>query len=103
MNREIIDGIVVFDENDNPLGKSKKAAVKGITQVVISRVAMAAPGMSEFRARQIKNNCCKFNIYFLMTCIKGTSQFTGLARLGKTSLNFGILHKANAPHEWLGI
>ncbi|XP_015771088.1 PREDICTED: sideroflexin-2-like [Acropora digitifera] len=45
MNREIIDGIVVFDENDNPLGKSKKAAVKGITQVVISRVAMAAPGM----------------------------------------------------------
>lgn len=43
--REIIDGIVVFDENGNPVGKSKKAAVKGITQVVISRVAMAAPGM----------------------------------------------------------
>ena len=47
MNREIIDGIVVFDENNNPVGKSKKAAVKGITQVVISRVTMAAPGMSE--------------------------------------------------------
>lgn len=46
--REIIDGIVVFDENNNPVGKSKKAAAKGITQVVISRIAMAAPGMSEF-------------------------------------------------------
>ena len=46
--REIIDGIVVFDENNNPVGKSKKAAAKGITQVVISRVTMAAPGMSEF-------------------------------------------------------
>ena len=45
--REIIDGIVVFDENNNPVGKSKKAAAKGITQVVISRITMAAPGMSE--------------------------------------------------------
>ncbi|PFX30326.1 sideroflexin-2-like [Stylophora pistillata] len=43
--REILDGILVFDENNNPVGKSKKAAVKGITQVVISRVTMAAPGM----------------------------------------------------------
>ncbi|XP_020628078.1 sideroflexin-2-like [Orbicella faveolata] len=43
--REIIDGIVVFDENNNPVGKSKKAAAKGITQVVISRITMAAPGM----------------------------------------------------------
>lgn len=41
---------MVFDKNGNPVGKSKKAAVKGITQVVISRVAMAAPGMSELRA-----------------------------------------------------
>ena len=45
--REIIDGIVVFDENDNPVGKSKKAATTGITQVVISRITMATPGMSE--------------------------------------------------------
>lgn len=46
-SREIIDGIVIFDENNNPVGKSKKAAVKGITQVVISRITMATPGMSE--------------------------------------------------------
>lgn len=37
----------MFDENDNPVGKSKKAATTGITQVVISRVTMATPGMSE--------------------------------------------------------
>ncbi|XP_029466135.1 sideroflexin-2 [Rhinatrema bivittatum] len=43
--QEILNGIAVTDENDNILGYSRKAAVKGITQVVISRVAMAAPGM----------------------------------------------------------
>ncbi|XP_069756276.1 sideroflexin-2 isoform X2 [Narcine bancroftii] len=43
--REIISGIAVTDENENKLGKSRIAAVKGITQVVISRVTMAAPGM----------------------------------------------------------
>ncbi|XP_059508949.1 sideroflexin-2 isoform X2 [Stegostoma tigrinum] len=43
--KEIISGIAVTDENDNKLGKSRTAAVKGITQVVISRVTMAAPGM----------------------------------------------------------
>lgn len=43
--QELINGITVTDENDNRLGESKRAAIKGITQVVISRVTMAAPGM----------------------------------------------------------
>ncbi|XP_072883017.1 sideroflexin-2 isoform X1 [Hemitrygon akajei] len=43
--QEIINGITVTDENENKLGESRIAAVKGITQVVISRVTMAAPGM----------------------------------------------------------
>ncbi|KAL0964696.1 hypothetical protein UPYG_G00327710 [Umbra pygmaea] len=43
--QELLNGIAVTDENGNKLGHSKKAAVKGITQVVISRVTMAAPGM----------------------------------------------------------
>uniref|UniRef100_A0A669ET29 Sidoreflexin n=1 Tax=Oreochromis niloticus TaxID=8128 RepID=A0A669ET29_ORENI len=43
--QEILNGIAVTDENGNKLGHSTKAAVKGITQVVISRVTMAAPGM----------------------------------------------------------
>uniref|UniRef100_A0A667Y802 Sideroflexin 2 n=1 Tax=Myripristis murdjan TaxID=586833 RepID=A0A667Y802_9TELE len=43
--REILNGIAVTDENGNKLGHSRKAAIKGITQVVISRVTMAAPGM----------------------------------------------------------
>ncbi|CAB1338571.1 unnamed protein product [Coregonus sp. 'balchen'] len=44
-SKELLNGIAVTDENGNKLGHSKKAAVKGITQVVISRVTMAAPGM----------------------------------------------------------
>ncbi|KAM6951742.1 sideroflexin-2-like [Aplochiton taeniatus] len=43
--QEILNGIAVTDDNGNNLGHSKKAAVKGITQVVVSRVTMAAPGM----------------------------------------------------------
>ncbi|KAG8135687.1 hypothetical protein E2320_008690 [Naja naja] len=43
--QELINGITVTDENDNTLGKSRRAAIKGITQVVVSRIVMAAPGM----------------------------------------------------------
>ncbi|XP_028990153.1 sideroflexin-2 [Betta splendens] len=43
--QEILNGIAVTDEDGNKLGHSRKAAVKGITQVVVSRVTMAAPGM----------------------------------------------------------
>ncbi|KNC28522.1 hypothetical protein FF38_05710 [Lucilia cuprina] len=42
---EIINGIEVKDENGNNVGKSRVAAVKGISQVVFSRIVMAAPGM----------------------------------------------------------
>ncbi|XP_072787306.1 sideroflexin-2 isoform X2 [Taeniopygia guttata] len=43
--QEIIHGITVTDENNNELGRSRRAAVKGIAQVVLSRITMAAPGM----------------------------------------------------------
>ncbi|KAH1167376.1 hypothetical protein KIL84_002859 [Mauremys mutica] len=43
--QELINGIMVTDEKDCELGHSRVAAVKGITQVVISRIVMAAPGM----------------------------------------------------------
>nr|XP_056705478.1 sideroflexin-2 [Euleptes europaea] len=43
--QELLNGITVTDENDNHLGESRRAAIKGITQVVISRITMAAPGM----------------------------------------------------------
>lgn len=42
---ELQNGIDVEDENGNVVGKSRLAAASGITQVVISRVVMAAPGM----------------------------------------------------------
>lgn len=42
---EIINGIEVKDENGEVVGKSRLAAIKGISQVVLSRISMAAPGM----------------------------------------------------------
>lgn len=48
--REITNGIATYDENGQFIGNSKRAANKGITQVVISRITMAAPGMCEFPA-----------------------------------------------------
>ncbi|XP_040419421.1 sideroflexin-2 isoform X3 [Cygnus olor] len=45
--QEIINGVTVTDEDNNELGRSRRAAVKGIAQVVVSRITMAAPGMSE--------------------------------------------------------
>lgn len=43
--RELQDGIDVEDENGKVVGKSKKAAVEGISQVVASRIIMSSPGL----------------------------------------------------------
>lgn len=45
--RELEYGIHVYDEEGKELGKSKVAAQKAITQVVVSRVSMATPGMGQ--------------------------------------------------------
>ncbi|XP_028353499.1 sideroflexin-1 isoform X4 [Physeter macrocephalus] len=45
--RELKVGIPVTDENGNRLGESANAAKQAITQVVVSRILMAAPGMDE--------------------------------------------------------
>ncbi|KAL1114946.1 hypothetical protein AAG570_007769 [Ranatra chinensis] len=43
--KELKEGVPVYDENNQLVGKSKIAACKGITAVVFSRVVMCAPGM----------------------------------------------------------
>ncbi|KDR07724.1 sideroflexin-2 [Zootermopsis nevadensis] len=43
---ELLHGIDVYDENENIVAKSRVAAVKGISQVVFSRIVMCAPGMT---------------------------------------------------------
>lgn len=45
VSRELKHGIPITDENDNRLGESTKAAQQAISQVVVSRILMAAPGM----------------------------------------------------------
>ncbi|NWQ96523.1 SFXN2 protein, partial [Burhinus bistriatus] len=42
--QEIINGVTVTDGDNNELGHSRRAAAKGIAQVVVSRITMAAPG-----------------------------------------------------------
>ncbi|KAF6017576.1 hypothetical protein EB796_024108 [Bugula neritina] len=44
--RELANGVMMFDEAGNEMVTSKAAAAKGITQVVTSRIVMAAPGMT---------------------------------------------------------
>uniref|UniRef100_I3NCH5 Sidoreflexin n=1 Tax=Ictidomys tridecemlineatus TaxID=43179 RepID=I3NCH5_ICTTR len=44
--RELKAGIPVTDDNGNRLGESATAAQQAISQVVISRILMAAPGMA---------------------------------------------------------
>ncbi|KAK3096078.1 hypothetical protein FSP39_022821 [Pinctada imbricata] len=44
-SRELSNGIPIFDENGNRLGESTAAARSAISQVVISRILMASPGM----------------------------------------------------------
>ncbi|CAG0914799.1 unnamed protein product [Notodromas monacha] len=43
--KELSEGIPILDSNGNKLGMSKIAAREGITNVVISRIAMASPYM----------------------------------------------------------
>lgn len=45
--KEIKEGIEVYDVDGNKLGQSKVAAKKAIREVVLSRIAMASPGMSK--------------------------------------------------------
>lgn len=46
--RELQKGITLVDDNYNSLGvESKKAAFQGISAVIMSRIAMAAPGMGQ--------------------------------------------------------
>ncbi|XP_048671191.1 sideroflexin-1 isoform X4 [Marmota marmota marmota] len=44
--RELKAGIPVTDDNGNRLGESANAAQQAISQVVVSRILMAAPGMA---------------------------------------------------------
>ncbi|XP_037730370.1 sideroflexin-1-3 [Drosophila subpulchrella] len=44
--QELRNGVVLLDESNNEMGISQKAAVVGISTVILSRIAMAIPGMT---------------------------------------------------------
>lgn len=43
--QELREGVVLLDDQNNEVGISKKAAATGISSVILSRIAMACPGM----------------------------------------------------------
>lgn len=43
--------MVLLDEKNNEMGVSRKAAAVGISAVILSRIAMAIPGMSKASAK----------------------------------------------------
>lgn len=47
--RELQEGVTLIDENGNKLGESKIAAKNAISMVVLSRIAMATPGMCKLK------------------------------------------------------
>ncbi|KAK3087383.1 hypothetical protein FSP39_005218, partial [Pinctada imbricata] len=42
---ELLDGVIVSDENNIQVTQSKYAAIKGISQVVFSRIVMCTPSL----------------------------------------------------------
>jgi len=55
--RELRNGVTLFDEHSNEMGISKKAAVVGISTVILSRIAMAIPGMSTSPGHPCAQKC----------------------------------------------
>ncbi|XP_015144229.2 sideroflexin-2 isoform X1 [Gallus gallus] len=69
--QEIIRGISVTDEDNNELGHSRRAAVKGIAQVVVSRITMAAPGMSECGMRMGTRSILQLSAWPVLMELRG--------------------------------
>lgn len=104
LNRELKFGIPVTDENGNRLGDSSKAAQQAITQVVISRILMAAPGMGMDKscAVLIISSCCEKEIQFYpsdfpqgpnyLTVPQAVFAFLLRTSSGKCGNILGVLH-----------
>ena len=56
--RELQEGIPVVDRNGNKVASSKTAAKWAITQVVLSRIGMAMPGMCKLLCNFLNSIRC---------------------------------------------
>lgn len=55
--QELVKGITLVDDKYNSLNvESRKAAVQGISAVIASRIAMAAPGMGKHSKQTFSSN-----------------------------------------------
>ncbi|XP_071793647.1 sideroflexin-2-like [Asterias amurensis] len=74
--QEVLSGITVCDSEGKELGKSQKAARKGIAQVVVSRITMAAPGMCVLPL--IMERLLKFPWFKRVSVLHGPFQVLGV-------------------------
>ncbi|XP_014255181.1 sideroflexin-2 isoform X2 [Cimex lectularius] len=56
---ELVNGIDVYDAKDKHVGESRVAALKGISEVILSRIVMCAPGMTLLPVimERLERNC----------------------------------------------
>ncbi|XP_071828480.1 sideroflexin-2-like [Apostichopus japonicus] len=74
--QELMTGIAITDGEGKEIGKSKKAARKGIGQVVFSRITMAAPGMCVLPV--IMERLLKFPSFKRMSLLHAPFQITAV-------------------------
>lgn len=70
--RELKYGTPVFDANGNKLGYSRVAAQYGISQVILSRMAMALPGMGKWKSHRrlgLRIFGCQLNIIVIFIAV----------------------------------
>lgn len=62
-----MDGVPVIDQDGNRLGDSKIAAKEGIGSVVLSRILMASPGMSNLKRFDLLREIKRLFLLFAMS------------------------------------
>ncbi|XP_052562350.1 sideroflexin-2 isoform X2 [Culex pipiens pallens] len=95
---EILYGIHIHDEEGNIVGKSRLAAVKGICQVVLSRIVMCAPGMLVLP--MIMESLEKFKAFRRISYLHGPFQVVAVGCLDMFDEHYLYIRKDSLHQFW---